>query len=133
MQIELSNNLAEVQRLRLTVGEYCRALDVSDKTIHRITLAMEELITNTISYGYGDARPHVIEVAISRHDNRLEIIVTDDAAAFDPRGRQSETLESGLEDRPVGGLGLHLLSYLSDDLDYQYLSPGNQTTLGFYI
>jgi anti-sigma regulatory factor (Ser/Thr protein kinase) len=133
MELKLNNNLAEVQRLRLAVEDYCRALDVSDKTIHRITLAMEELITNTISYGYADATPHVIDITITRQANRLAIDVIDDAAAFDPRDRHRETLAGGLENRPVGGLGLHLLSYLSDDLNYRFLNPGNHTTLGFYV
>jgi serine/threonine-protein kinase RsbW len=133
MNLELTNNLAEVQRLRLAVEEYCRVLDLSDKTIHRITLAMEELITNTISYGYGDDGAHIIKVEIANHDNRLAIDIVDDAALFDPRGRESETLEGGLEDRQIGGLGLHLLSYLCDEIDYRHLTPGNHTTLSFYI
>ena len=133
MKLELTNSLAEVQRLRLAAEDYCRVLNLSDKTIHRIMLAMEELITNTISYGYSDDGGHIIKVEIRNNDNRLAIDVLDDAAPFDPRGRESETLEGGLEDRQIGGLGLHLLSYLCDEIYHRHLTPGNHTTLIFYI
>ena len=133
MQLKLNNNLIEVQRVRLAVEEYCQHLDVSDKTIHRITLAMEELITNTVNYGYTDTAPHFIDLTLQQRENCLVIDIIDDAGGFDPRESQSGSLQGALQDRPIGGLGLHLLTYLSDDIGHRHLTPGNHTTLTFII
>ncbi len=141
IQLQLKNNLAEVQRLGRAIAEYCAAQGIAAKTAHRITLALEELVTNTVSYGFRRDGVHLIDVTIEvagvaageKAGGSLKIVVIDDAWPFDPRQSQQASLDGALEERQIGGLGLHLIENLSDEIDYQQVAGRNCTTLLFSI
>jgi len=93
-------------------------------------LCLEELITNTIQYGLQNAPDHLIQIRISRTPDWLEIIVKDDAPAFDPfEAAPQPDLGASIEERAVGGLGVHLVRTLMDDAWASYDGTGNLITL----
>lgn len=78
-------------------------------------VCLEELITNTIVHGLGGAPDHEIEVFVNRSAEWLEIIVKDDAPKFDPFAEApAPDLDLELDDRPIGGLGVHLVKTMMD-------------------
>lgn len=78
-------------------------------------VCLEELITNTIVHGLGGAPDHEIEVFVNRSEAWLEIIVKDDAPKFDPFAEApTPDLDLELDDRPIGGLGVHLVKTMMD-------------------
>jgi serine/threonine-protein kinase RsbW len=86
----------------------------------RILILLEELLTNLAKYGYSDrAEPGVAEIALALNGSRLEIEFIDDGCAFDPLAEALLNLDAPLEERPVGGLGLHLLRSLADVVRYE--------------
>jgi serine/threonine-protein kinase RsbW len=93
-------------------------------------LCLEELITNTIQYGLANAPDHLIQVRIIRTRDWLEILVKDDAPQFDPFNQVAKPdLDASVEDRPIGGLGVHLVRSLMDDASASYDGTGNLITL----
>lgn len=93
-------------------------------------LCLEELITNTIQYGLGNAPDHTIRVRISRTRDFLEIEVQDDAPYFDPfNAAPLPDVGASVEDRQIGGLGVHLVRSLMDDVLASYDGTGNRITL----
>mgnify|MGYP000010434414 CR=1 FL=1 len=93
-------------------------------------LCLEELITNTIQYGLANAPDHLIQVRIIRTREWLEILVKDDAPQFDPFNQVAQPdLDASVEDRPIGGLGVHLVRSLMDDASASYDGTGNLITL----
>ena len=94
-----------------------------------VSLAIEELVTNCIKYGYDDDGEHTIEIVLSLADRALTMVVVDDGRAFNPLEAPPPDLSLPIENRPIGGLGLHLLRGLADDLIYERRNGTNRLTL----
>jgi len=93
-------------------------------------LCLEELITNTIQHGLAGRSDGQIHVRISITDEWLEIILKDDAPAYDPFTDASlPNTDLGVEARPIGGLGVHLVKSLMDDARAYYDGSGNLIVL----
>jgi serine phosphatase RsbU (regulator of sigma subunit)/anti-sigma regulatory factor (Ser/Thr protein kinase) len=93
-------------------------------------LCLEELITNTIQHGLGGRSDGQIHVRISITEEWLEIILKDDAPAYDPfAAAPVPDLGLAVESRPVGGLGVHLVKTLMDDARAYYDGSGNLIVL----
>ena len=94
-----------------------------------VILAIDELVTNCIKYGYDDADEHTIEITLSEVDETLTMVVADDGHAFNPLRARPPDLSLPIEDRPIGGLGIHLLRELADHLAYERRDGTNRLTL----
>lgn len=93
-------------------------------------LCLEELITNTIQHGLSGVPDRRIHVRISMNDEWLEIILKDDAPPFDPFA-EAPLADTGLdvEQRPIGGLGVHLVKTMMDEVRAYYDGSGNLIVL----
>ncbi|MCX2863473.1 ATP-binding protein [Paucibacter sp. PLA-PC-4] len=95
-----------------------------------VNLCLEELITNTIQHGLQGAPDRQIQVRLSRSDKWLEVMLRDDAPPFDPFVQApAPQLDSGVDERAVGGLGVHLVKSLMDDVRAFYDGSGNLIVL----
>ncbi|MCV2358362.1 SpoIIE family protein phosphatase [Paucibacter sp. TC2R-5] len=95
-----------------------------------VNLCLEELITNTIQHGLHGAPDRPIHVRLSRSDEWLEIILKDDAPPFDPFVEAPEpSLDASVEERAVGGLGVHMVKTMMDEVRAFYDGSGNLIVL----
>jgi len=79
-----------------------------------------------MKYGYPDrAEPGQAEIALALNGSRLEIEFIDHGCEFDPFAGPSPNLGGALEERPIGGLGLHLLRSLTDEAHYERRNDTN--------
>ncbi len=93
------------------------------------TLALEELVTNCIKYGYDDRAEHVIQVEVELAPDGMTMVVEDDGHPFNPLEQVEPDTNLPIEERPIGGLGLHLLRKLSDRMEYAWKNGRNRVTL----
>ncbi len=103
--------------------------DPSPKALYLVPLAIEEIVTNCIHYGYDDAGEHTIVITLSVADQTLTLTVEDDGHEFDPMARETPDLTVPAEERSIGGLGIHLLRNLSDGMVYERRDGMNRLTL----
>lgn len=101
----------------------------SHTTQQRLQLIAEELMTNTIKYGYPDQPRGSFTLAINIHQTNAEIIYTDDGIPFDPTHPPEVDTGLSVADRPIGGLGLHLIAQLCPDSHYCRTQGQNQLRL----
>ncbi len=103
----------------------------SPKFTNELNLVLEELVTNTISYGYTDDKEHFIEIDfnLKEKDNELEIKIMDDAVPFNPLDRPAPDVNKPAEERSIGGLGIHLVKNLTDNISYRREDNYNILTL----
>ena len=94
-----------------------------------INLALEELISNIIFYGYEDHNEHLIYVHFAIEDGYLITVIEDDGKAFNPLERPEVDTSTLLDDKPIGGLGIHFVKNLMDDLKYERVADKNTLTL----
>jgi anti-sigma regulatory factor (Ser/Thr protein kinase) len=101
------------------VEAFCAPLSASPKDVPTLQLALEEAVTNVINHGYSDGKPHAFTVELTASDRRVTVIVTDDAPAYDPLARAEVDITLPLDQRPIGGLGVHLVKKLMDSARYE--------------
>lgn len=91
----------------------------------RISLVVDELVQNVVDYAYNDSSGDV-EVAVTSVDDTLVIEILDEGKPFDPLTEApAPDLTSPIEDRPIGGLGVHFTKTLMDDVEYRRESGRN--------
>ena len=84
----------------------------------RISLVIDELAQNVVDYAYQD-RPGDVEVAVTDREEDILIEIIDEGIPFDPLTQAPEPdLTSSVEDRPIGGLGVHFTKTLMDNVEY---------------
>ena len=129
VSLELKNSLSELSTLGSSLEQFGAALGLSSKMLFEITLSIEELFSNIISYGYTDDAVHWIKVAISHEDDMLVIRLEDDGIAFDPLEAEEPDCECPIEQRKIGNLGIHLTKRFMDDMVYERLENRNILTV----
>jgi anti-sigma regulatory factor (Ser/Thr protein kinase) len=122
---ELKNDLSELENLCQNCEEIGRSINVSDKSIFEMNLALDELFTNIISYGFKDQREHIIKISITVEGDQLEMRIEDDGIPFNPLESETPDFQCGIEECKIGGLGIHLIKKLMDDLQYQRVADKN--------
>jgi anti-sigma regulatory factor (Ser/Thr protein kinase) len=102
---------------------------VSFEAMYLVSLAIEELVTNCIKYGYKDSNGHTIDFLLRVDGETLRLEVIDDGSPFNPLEAPRPDLSLPPEQRPIGGLGLHLLRELADEMRYERRDGTNRLTL----
>jgi sigma-B regulation protein RsbU (phosphoserine phosphatase) len=125
IELRLVNRSSELQRLASELERFAQNHRIPEPDIHAFSLSLDELVTNTIAYGYDDQGPHEIRVRLTLANGRLSAEVEDDGRPFNPLTAPQPDLTSAVEDRPVGGLGIHLVRSLMDHVDYRRESGKN--------
>ncbi len=129
VKISLNNDIAEIRDAAARIDAYCAARDLAADIAHAVNLAVDELVTNTISYGYDDDGAHGIDIALRMEGNVLVVEIIDDARRFDPSRITAPDTETGIEERAVGGLGIFLVHELMDEVRYRRDGGRNIVTL----
>jgi serine/threonine-protein kinase RsbW len=128
----LPAELASLAELRRYVKEAAGGAGIDEARAYKLQLAVDEIATNIISYGYKDAGvPGVISIVGEIRDGALVITLEDHAQAFDPRTMRmpdAEDLAKPLEERAIGGLGIFLAIRGVDRFDYRRDGDRNVNT-----
>jgi serine/threonine-protein kinase RsbW len=122
---ELKNDLSELEQLCQTCEEIGRSINISDKSIFEMNLALDELFTNIISYGFQDCLEHIIKISITIEGDQLQMRIEDDGVPFNPLESKTPDFQCGVEECKIGGLGIHLIRKLMDDIQYQRVADKN--------
>jgi anti-sigma regulatory factor (Ser/Thr protein kinase) len=94
-----------------------------------LRLLAEEACTNVVLHAFGDDEPGEMTLSVGCDDDVAEIVIEDDGQPFDPSGTPGPSLSADWQERPVGGLGWHLIRNLSDDVRYERVGERNRLTL----
>jgi anti-sigma regulatory factor (Ser/Thr protein kinase) len=130
--IQVKNDLIELERVGRLVEAFGQAHHLPRRLIFELNLALDEILTNIVSYGYRDTSEHEIVVRLLlASDPFREVIVEveDDAQPFDPTTAAVPDLELPVDARPVGGLGIHLVRKLMDRLVYSRQAGRNMLSM----
>lgn len=124
----LKNQLADLAPLAERIRASLNGLGLSERDLFCIDLVCDELITNTIKYGYADTAEHQIAVNLSVRPHEIVIELEDDGQPFNPLNNAAPDTTLALQDRPIGGLGIHLLREMMDHCEYRHTNGKNCVT-----
>ena len=114
LTLRLKSDLAELESLAAGVEEFCDSHGLHPKNNFEMTLVLDEIFTNIVSYGFCDEKEHQVRIDLSRKGERIVIRVEDDGMPFDPTKAKGLERSCTLEECRIGGLGLHLINRLND-------------------
>ena len=120
-----SAQVRDLNDMREFLEKAVLALGGSDDDAGDLVLAVNEAVTNVLLHGY-DNRPGPVTICVEVVDNDLRVILTASAPLSDPPRVPPPDIFLPLEDRPLGGLGVHMMRQLTDELLYRPLADGNE-------
>ena len=129
LELSLVNDLRDIAGAADTIGAFCAEHGLAEEISFQVNLAVDELLTNTISYGYDDDEEHRIDLSLRLEGGTLVVEIADDGRAFDPLQAPEPDLGASLEERAVGGLGIYLVRKTMDGVAYRREGGRNVVTL----
>lgn len=129
LEISLGNELREIAGVAEQVDRFCADHRLLPGLAYAVNLAIDEILTNTISYGYEDRERHRIEVIVNLEADQLVVVIVDDSMPFDLGLAPERDLDLSIEDTALGGLGLYLVHQMMDRVDYRREAGCNIVTL----
>lgn len=123
--ISIKNQIAQLENLASELEQITEEWNLSMNDSLNLNLVLEELVTNTIFYGYEDKNEHMIDIMLSYDDKIVQIQLEDDGREFNPLLYKEPDLDLSLEDRKIGGLGIHFVRKIMDQISYRRLDNRN--------
>ena len=115
----MGNDPAELERLASAVEEFAERESWAPEVVFRVNLVLEELVVNVMTHGSHEGLAE-IEVTVTSSEDLVSIRLSDNGVAFDPLTDAPEPEVTGsVEDRHVGGLGVHLVRTMMDNVSYR--------------
>jgi anti-sigma regulatory factor (Ser/Thr protein kinase) len=99
------------------------------ETTMRMNLAIEEAVVNVIDYAYPSGTVGSIDIKVTIYDNHMEFVISDSGTPFDPTKKEDVDISLPVEERRIGGLGIHLVRQLMDKINYERKDGRNILTL----
>jgi sigma-B regulation protein RsbU (phosphoserine phosphatase) len=125
LDLSIVNSLGQLTVVADAVDEFCDANAISTAVAARVHIVFDEVLNNIISYAYGDEEEHSIRIHFSKTEGWLVIRIEDDGRPFNPFEGQNPDTSSSIEDRQIGGLGIHIVEKMMDESSYQRLKDKN--------
>ena len=110
-------------------NEHGEGHEVGPDVAFKVNLALDELVTNVINYGYDDEDEHAIRLLVSWDGETLRFVLEDDGKPFNPLDIPPPDLDTPIEDRQVGGLGIHFVRQVMDSVTYRRDGARNVLTM----
>jgi sigma-B regulation protein RsbU (phosphoserine phosphatase) len=129
LELRITNRLEEITRANEAINSFAERHGLDTKTRRTLNLVFDELLNNTISYAYEDDEEHEIELAVSVSQGRLYATISDDGRPFNPFDSRTPDTRLSVEDRPIGGLGVHLVRNVMDRVSYERRGSNNVVLL----
>jgi len=125
----LRRDLKEIRRIAREVESWGTRYGWTREAVHDISLALEELVANIMRHGFDDDRAHSIIIRFSLEGPDLTVRITDFGKPFNPLESPPPYLSQSVEQRPVGGLGIHLARSTVDGMSYERVGEENRLTV----
>ena len=129
LTLRLPNRLSIIGETADDIADFLRGRGVAERAVQHLLLSLDEAMTNTIAYAWPSGGAHELMLVLKVSEGLVVAVVSDDGIAFDPLEVPPPDLESSLEDRPVGGLGVHFMLTLMDEVTYRREGDRNVLTM----
>ena len=119
LDLILRNRATDLAQVQDQLEQFATAHKIPDRKLHDVQLALEEHLTNLLHYGYDDHGEHQIQIRLRLAEAELRLEVADDGRSFNPLTHPAPDLSLPLAERPIGGLGIHMIRKSLDGVEYR--------------
>ena len=127
--IIISNHVDELSVLAAKIEELSEKWELPMPLTMNINLVLEEAVSNVIFYAFPDKQEHDISISLELKNDELTIVIEDGGIPFDPTSMKEPDISLPADERPIGGLGIFLISKIMDHVYYQRINEKNILTL----
>ena len=128
-KFELKNYLSELKALHQHLNNWGGDIRLSANSILRINICLDELFTNIVSYGFDDDLEHIIIFTLSGDNNLVVINIEDNGIPFNPLEKIDPDFPDNVESANIGGLGIHIIRKLMDNVTYERKQGKNKLAM----
>jgi len=118
-----------VGEVNAAVADFAKAHALPARISGSLNVAIDDLLANTFSHGANGRDPCSVTVEVELDHNRVTVTITDNGPPFDPFEQSAPDTSLSVEERPIGGLGIHLVGQLMDKVNYQRRDGHNVVVL----
>ena len=115
--------------MALWIHDSAREVGLAYEVAFGLDLALHEAVENVIRHGCADGAPHRLELSLRCDGESVEVVLVDDASAFDPSSAAVPLAPERIEDVVPGGHGIRLMRHFTDRLHYRREGERNVLTL----
>jgi anti-sigma regulatory factor (Ser/Thr protein kinase) len=115
------------------LNKFGHVTGLSEACITDINICLDELFTNIISYGFPDDLEHIVSFTINVDNKVLIVDIEDEGIPFNPLEKKDPEIPTDLIDVKIGGLGIHIVRKLMDDICYKRDQSKNKLTMKKFI
>ena len=126
---ELKSDLSGLETLCQHLNKFGQAAGLSEACITDVNICLDELFTNIVSYGFEDDLEHFVRIALDLDGQVLTVSIEDEGIPFNPLDKKDPEVPADLKDVHIGGLGIHIVRKLMDDVCYQRKDGKNKLTM----
>ncbi len=121
----LDSNVAELERLKTFVDTFCQVESVADEMCGQLQVVLEELVLNIITYGGCEPTGSAIRLSMERINDEVHAVLSDTGIRFNPLEMPPPDIATDVLERPLGGLGIHIVRHLVQSIRYERLENRN--------
>ncbi len=132
LTLKMANDISAIRAVNDDFSRYAEQQGLPATVQRRINVCLDELLNNIVSYGYCEeesGEEHEIELHFRLLDSELVVTIIDDGRPFNPFGNEPPDTCLSVEERPIGGLGVHLVKSFMDKVRYERHGENNVVTL----
>ncbi len=126
---EFKNDLSELEALCQHLNKFGQVSGLSEACITDVNICLDELFTNIVSYGFEDDLEHIIWFTMHLDNQVLTLSIEDEGIPFNPLEKKDPEVPVDLIDVRIGGLGIHIVRKLMDDIRYNRRQGKNKLTM----
>ena len=129
MKLTLPNNIEQIPKLSEFIDSICEKFCIDMDTTMSLNLALEEAVVNVMSYAYPEGTIGDVDIEVVKGPQYLDFIISDSGKPFDPTTKEDPDTNLSVEERPIGGLGIHIIRQIMDSVHYERKENRNYLTL----
>ncbi len=129
LEVNIPNHLDEIDTVNAAFNAFAEEKGLETHVRRKMNLVFDELLSNIVSYAHDDTRDHTIEVKVELSADKLTVTVADDGKPFNPFLLPAPDTGQSVEEREVGGLGVHLVRNVMDEVSYHRRTDRNVVIL----
>ena len=127
--LKINNDFDDLRAAADSATQFLKSYNASSEVIFAANLAVEEIVTNAIKYGYDDALKHEIAIRLEMTENTLNIEICDDGKEFNPFNEPEPDISLPPKELKIGGLGVYLVRKMLDACSYDRRDGRNMVRL----
>lgn len=116
--LKIENRAADISTALSTIQDFAEEQGLPPAFVMQIGVSLDELLANVVRYGYEDDAAHHIDVVVAYDHGEMTIEIIDDGKAFNPLSVPAPDLDTNLDTRKIGGLGIYLVRKFMDRVQY---------------